>query len=1647
MKKRLWLLCLISVLCLCCLCTGCDSNDKKPDDTQNSTQDTTGDESQSGTTETDPNHTHTYAAEWSSDEEYHWYGTTCEHTDVVKDKAAHSWNDGEVTKEASCSTAGERTFTCTDCGYKKIETISETGHITETLPSVSATCTTVGKTEGMKCRTCGEIIIAQEEIAALGHTEVVDKAVAATCTANGLSDGKHCSVCNEILVAQTEVSALGHTEVVDVAVAPTCITTGLTEGRHCSVCNDVLIAQQEIAKTDHTETIIQAIAATCSAEGATEGKKCSVCDEILVAPQPIGKLAHTEITVAGVAPSCSAEGLTTGKKCSVCEAIIVAQEPIEKLPHTEETVPAVSATCKSTGLTEGKKCSVCQEVLVAQMITQKVAHNYVPVVTAPLCEEEGYTTHTCSMCDDSYVDSYVNALGHTWGAWEASGSNTLRYCSNECGKYQRVMSVSAAYNGIRLLTGESVWKDDVSVVATLMDGTTVTVADFTLENDVMQVDGSNYVTVKFYSLSTSVAVPAIYANLPGTTANAEFTYTTEGDAVTITGFVGSSTDIIIPAHINRIPVRYIEENVFNGKENLKSVTIPNSIHNIGANAFNGCKRITALTLGTGLQEIGLGAFAGCVSLTELTIPANVKTLVGPYWSDDAGVFENCTGLVKVIIGDDVTDFAETVIGARSFKNCTALKELYVGSNVVEIEESAFENCTLLETIIFNENLLTIGNSAFSGDENIKSVAVPNSVYSIGTNAFYNCKRINSLVLGTGLNEIGFGAFASCVSLKEVVIPANVKTIIGPYWSDDSGAFENCTGLSKVTIGDNTADFAETVIGIRAFKNCTSLKEVYIGSNVLTIDEAAFAYCTSLETLTLEENLKNINLDAFYANENLKSLSIPNSVNIIGDNAFIACIRMTSVTFGSGLQQIGFGAFAGCVSLTELTIPANVKMLVGPYWSDDSGVFENCVGLVKVTIGDDTADFAETIIGTRAFKNCTALKELYIGSNVLTIEESAFENCVALETLALEENINTIGANAFYGNENIKSLVVPNSVYSIGSNAFYNCKRMEALTFGTGLTEIGFGAFYNCVTLTELTIPVNVKTIDGPYWSDDAGAFENCTGLVKVTIGDDTADFAETTIGNDAFKNCISLEEVYFGSNVLSVDEEAFSGCILLTKINFGSGAQSVASNAFSECIALMKIEIPANVLVIENEAFNGCNSLETVIVEIGNERERSFDGNAFQGCNNLDRIYYKGTADSWQLIEISEDAIYPLNVTPYYYTSNAPTSVDNYWYYNNNNEPRVWNVSDVAFEAEYSAENFTEIFGGEDSSYSTTFYNSLKDDSGFQTGLMAWETLHIVADTSFSEGVWQVSKKDLYKLVIYDLLCGEANAQETILSDLESSKYAYFKEFVIEVFGKEVAIDVLEATVPSSIYTPKLADYAIAGVDYIFESSKNMYDALMTCATYMVLSDMDASFQAVLLQIANDSSNPYDLREAAREYAEVFQMSTAEILANFAVDYATADEKAAFAVFSDLLWDKTVELVFPEFAVIQATAKGLLFLADLGWNVDGIYNAYYKLDVAVHLEAALRDVIHNTLPDYYRVSNYAEAETYVYAIGMYKTSVLLGFDYSNAFLSEYSHNLSDEEKAECSSIMGTISSLKQDKNTLYEKFDGMIDRARVAYYS
>ena len=100
----------------------------------------------------------------------------------------------------------------------------------------------------------------------------------------------------------------------------------------------------------------------------------------------------------------------------------------------------------------------------------------------------------------------------------------------------------------------------------------------------------------------------------------------------------------------------------------------------------------------------------------------------------------------------------------------------------------------------------------------------------------------------------------------------------------ASAFENCTGLTSVTIPNSV-----TSIGNYAFQGCSGLKSVSIPGSVETIGFYTFDNCTSLTSITIPEGVTTIAPCAFSNCTSLISVTIPSSMTAIFDGAFSGCI--------------------------------------------------------------------------------------------------------------------------------------------------------------------------------------------------------------------------------------------------------------------------------------------------------------------------------------------------------------------------------------------------------------------------------------------------------------------------------------------------------------------------------------------------------------------------------------------------------------------------------------------------------------------------------------------------------------------------------------------------------------------------------------
>lgn len=256
----------------------------------------------------------------------------------------------KVTKNATCTATGVKTFTCKHCNNQYTETIAKIAHNSNTkIPAVAATCTKTGLTEGKKCSVCGTVTVAQQTVAKKAHSYTSSVTTAATCKSEGVRTYK----CKNCAASYTEkIAKIAHNSNTKIpAVAATCTKTGLTEGKKCSVCGTVTVAQQTVAKKAHSEVAVKAVAATCTKTGLTEGKKCSVCGTVTVAQQTIPAKGHTEVIDKAVAATCTKTGFTEGKHCSVCGNVIVAQKTVEAVGHRDNNFDGKCDGCGKSSTT------------------------------------------------------------------------------------------------------------------------------------------------------------------------------------------------------------------------------------------------------------------------------------------------------------------------------------------------------------------------------------------------------------------------------------------------------------------------------------------------------------------------------------------------------------------------------------------------------------------------------------------------------------------------------------------------------------------------------------------------------------------------------------------------------------------------------------------------------------------------------------------------------------------------------------------------------------------------------------------------------------------------------------------------------------------------------------------------------------------------------------------------------------------------------------------------------------------------------------------------------------------------------------------------------------------------------------------------
>lgn len=249
--------------------------------------------------------------------------------------------------------------------------------------------------------------------------------------------------------------------------------------------------------------------------------------------------------------------------------------------------------------------------------------------------------------------------------------------------------------------------------------------------------------------------------------------------IIINGYKGTQTEITVPAKIGKNPVTAIANEAFSPFRDV-------SPFSKGVIAENGSflKTITSVTLSESITEIGERAFSECHSLRSVNIPGGVTEIKNNAFSR--------TAIEEIVFPSGLKK-----IGCNAFLECGALRELVIPDGVTSICSSAFEGCEKLETVKLPGSIAKIGWGVFKGCHSLRSVNIPDGVSEIENSAFFGT-AIENIVLPSSLRIIDSYAFSECNSLRSLVIPEGVIFI-------GHKAFASCEKLETVELPRSFSD--------------------------------------------------------------------------------------------------------------------------------------------------------------------------------------------------------------------------------------------------------------------------------------------------------------------------------------------------------------------------------------------------------------------------------------------------------------------------------------------------------------------------------------------------------------------------------------------------------------------------------------------------------------------------------------------------------------------------------------------------------------------------------------------------------------------------------------------------------------------------
>ena len=553
-----------------------------------------------------------------------------------------------------------------------------------------------------------------------------------------------------------------------------------------------------------------------------------------------------------------------------------------------------------------------------------------------------------------------------------------------------------------------------------------------------------------------------------------------------------------------------------------SVSIPDTIKTIGAEAFAGNTSITSVSIGKNVTEIEYGAFKDCSYLNTITLPESL-TKIGN------GVFSNNVSLKKISLPKNLKE-----LGSGVFAGCDKLSVIEVSKNnpyFVFAKNGLYDKG---KTILY---CYTEGNTS-------STYSMPDTVIDIDEYAFWGNDSLKEIKFSTNLKEIPSYAFSNCRNLLAISIPYSVKSI-------NSKAFENCMNLQKVMIPASVSYIHAT-----AFDGCPKL--------VISADSGSLAH-------EFYNNWKLLNKTDVAVEQETGDTVVDSGGNvyIVGSDG-----KLTKVQGGSNSSSSSSG-----VAMYD---PSNVDYIpeFDPIASSEDGVLGKTmiVGNSAVVIMDSPAMQVVNGLNNREISE-EEESEHQAGSD--SVDESKGD---ALPKYAIIDD--HITENAYYGDTDLITYSIPSNITKIGDFSFAR-SNLKSINIPRGVTTIGYAAFYHCDNLQEISIPETVTWIEPSAFSYTAWL----DAWASNTKADDFLIVGDGILV--AYKGTKKYVEIPDG--VETIAPACFLGHSEILGVNIPNSVTIIGEEAFKDCTSLQEVHGAENLVKIQDRAFKNTNLREFII--------------------------------------------------------------------------------------------------------------------------------------------------------------------------------------------------------------------------------------------------------------------------------------------------------------------------------------------------------------------------------------------------------------------------------------------------------------------